>query len=38
MLPLETNLNTPPVVPNPPDKGFPNDAKSAEGDLFGLNN
>jgi hypothetical protein len=26
------------VVPNPPDKVFPNDAKSAEGGLFGLDN
>ncbi|GJN17016.1 hypothetical protein PR202_gb04054 [Eleusine coracana subsp. coracana] len=31
MLPLETNLNTLPMIPNPPEKVFPNDAKSAEG-------
>lgn len=33
MLPLETDLNTLPMIPNIPEKGFSNDAKSAEGDL-----
>lgn len=31
MLPLETDLNTLPMIPNIPEKGFPNDAKSTEG-------
>jgi hypothetical protein len=34
MLPLETDLNTLPVIPNLPEKVFPTDAKSTEGDLF----
>ncbi|KAM3352943.1 hypothetical protein ACQJBY_024240 [Aegilops geniculata] len=33
MLPLETDLNTLPVIPNLPEKVFPTDAKSTEGDL-----
>ncbi|KAM3352941.1 hypothetical protein ACQJBY_024240 [Aegilops geniculata] len=31
MLPLETDLNTLPVIPNLPEKVFPTDAKSTEG-------
>ncbi|OEL37739.1 Erythroid differentiation-related factor 1 [Dichanthelium oligosanthes] len=31
MLPLETDLNTLPMIPNIPEKVFPNDAKSTEG-------
>ncbi|WVZ67997.1 hypothetical protein U9M48_016996 [Paspalum notatum var. saurae] len=31
MLPLETDLNTLPMIPNVPEKVFPNDAKSTEG-------
>jgi hypothetical protein len=34
MLPLETDLNTLPMIPNIPEKVFPMDAKSTEGDLF----
>jgi len=32
MLPLETDLNTLPMIPNIPEKVFPNDAKNTEGD------
>uniref|UniRef100_A0ACD5WMA5 Uncharacterized protein n=1 Tax=Avena sativa TaxID=4498 RepID=A0ACD5WMA5_AVESA len=35
MLPLETDLNTLPVIPNLPEKVFPTDAKSNEGLRFG---
>ncbi|KAG2593295.1 hypothetical protein PVAP13_5NG110352 [Panicum virgatum] len=31
MLPLETDLNTLPMIPNIPEKVFPNDAKNTEG-------
>ncbi|KAL6614092.1 hypothetical protein ACP70R_036362 [Stipagrostis hirtigluma subsp. patula] len=31
MLPPETDLNTLPMIPNLPEKGFPNDTKSTEG-------
>ncbi|KAE8812201.1 hypothetical protein D1007_10810 [Hordeum vulgare] len=35
MLPLETDLNTLPVIPNLPEKVFPTDAKSTEGLRYG---
>jgi hypothetical protein len=34
MLPLETDLNTLPMIPNIPEKVFSSDAKSTEGDLY----
>nr|BAB86559.1 OSJNBb0008G24.32 [Oryza sativa Japonica Group] len=35
MLPLETDLNTLPMIPNIPEKVFPMDAKSTEGSRYG---
>ncbi|KAG8081535.1 hypothetical protein GUJ93_ZPchr0178g7182 [Zizania palustris] len=35
MLPLETDLNTLPMIPNLPEKVFPMDAKSSEGMRYG---
>ncbi|XP_040379666.1 uncharacterized protein LOC102705217 [Oryza brachyantha] len=35
MLPLETDLNTLPMIPNLPEKVFPADAKSNEGSRYG---